>query len=798
MEVRIKNLYGFNYVREEEKEFIFSESKRTHFIYGTNASGKSSFSKSIDLIAKGTKFEKILQEDADSYELKLKYDDIDICIDEKSNCDLNQYKERIFVYNKNYIGENLSPNLENQVIEIGSRISELRKLSKDNSKYQDSVLADIQARLKNKLNLSALNAKTLTGKKNITKYVTGREKGKIVLIKEISKTVDDNLFLKIKAHDIANDNISTFKEIDTTLKKITNDAIEKIRLSYGNYNIDSSDDISFYHLVLSELNRKHFDKCPVCLNEPFNQEDIKKKISDLLDEIKKQNEFKLILEKLNSDSMKDSYFGGKYKSIFDEVLKGSIDVDLIAETSDELKKFDGQYDSIILKYIDYDFDEVKYNTFISNNITIKQIVDENSVKHDDKFIDNFNSLLEKLFGNNNKLKAQKMYEEVNGEKFYSIQLIVDGVLKKGVSIIDFFNKVLSESQKARISLAYYFTSILSKNRNEKIICIFDDPLDSYDSNGKYIICRELKDFCEKTNFYEQFNYESLNIILTHSVDFLRTIQLFNVEWKFYVLNSFSLIEICNDDLFVFDGDPNILIKKIGDYKKIDINEMIPLTAILRSICADITKVLCIDNNNKNNIKVGSNNESTQKIQKDLSNKFIHGWFKSDRFTIADYRDYLKLKCNIELEHINPTDLTKDIFTYMKEYIELNKGLSLTFIKKIFFKNYLSLYIRSFADGRLAQEIARYCLKRDGSHYSNAEEVSNEILQIAQKMRTLERNILNVPAGADRDRVIKLIDFVCSNRVLLNDFAHSENAFISPVIDVKEEDLLDLYNKVGLL
>ena len=109
-----------------------------------------------------------------------------------------------------------------------------------------------------------------------------------------------------------------------------------------------------------------------------------------------------------------------------------------------------------------------------------------------------------------------------------------------------------------------------------------------------------------------------------------------------------------------------------------------------------------------------------------------------------------------------------------------------------------MYIRSFADGRLAEEIYRYCEKHDGSHYSSVEEVSNEILEIGKKVWTLERNVLNIPAGVDRDRVIKLIDFVCSNRVLLNDFAHSENAFVSPVIDVKEEDLLDLYNQVGLL
>ncbi len=73
-----------------------------------------------------------------------------------------------------------------------------------------------------------------------------------------------------------------------------------------------------------------------------------------------------------------------------------------------------------------------------------------------------------------------------------------------------------------------------------------------------------------------------------------------------------------------------------------------------------------------------------------------------------------------------------------------------------------------------------------------------MFEIGMKVKKLESILTNVPVGAETDKVIKLIDFACSNRVLLNDFAHSENAFISPVIDVKIEDLLELYNQVGTL
>lgn len=92
--------------------------------------------------------------------------------------------------------------------------------------------------------------------------------------------------------------------------------------------------------------------------------------------------------------------------------------------------------------------------------------------------------------------------------------------------------------------------------------------------------------------------------------------------------------------------------------------MIPLTAILRSVCSDITKILCINVNEKNNILVGSNNESTQKIQKNLSKRFIHGWFKSDKFKLIEYKDYLKNSCNIIVTGINVPDLNKDIFFFL--------------------------------------------------------------------------------------------------------------------------------------
>lgn len=343
-----------------------------------------------------------------------------------------------------------------------------------------------------------------------------------------------------------------------------------------------------------------------------------------------------------------------------------------------------------------------------------------------------------------------MSEKVNGEILYSIQLRINDVLKEGVSISVFFDKVLSESQKARISLAYYFASIISKPRADKLICIFDDPLDSYDSNGKYIICRELKDFCEKNNFYKNFNYDSQNIILSHSVDFLRIIQLFKVKWKFYVLNSFSLVEIAQDDLYVFDGDPNILIHKLGKEKKIDINEMIPLTAILRSVCSDITKILCINVNEKNNILVGSNNESTQKIQKNLSKRFIHGWFKSDKFKLIEYKDYLKNSCNIIVTGINVPDLNKDIFSFMKTKIENDKDKSLKFIDELFFKNYISLYVRSYVDGRLVQEIIKYVKdENENQKYSQEDEVYKDLLEISVKANELYKNIMNVPSGEDR-------------------------------------------------
>lgn len=797
MEVKITNVYGFNYCKGQNKIFAFDDNTKTHFIYGTNASGKSSFSKSIDLISKGVKYEKVLQEDADTYKIELKYDNINVSIDENFNSDLSQYKERIFVYNKNYIKEGLNFNISNQVIEIGSRISELRKASSSNEKYKNNVLDNIQKKLKDKLQLSTLNGKTLTPKKSITKYVTGKEKGNVELISGITELVDYELYSKLKINDLINDNISNFQEINRNIETITNEVVAEISEKGEGYNIESTDDLSFYNRILLELDRKHYDNCPICLNKDFNQADIINKIKLALKKIENKSNFNFIVEKLGT--IKDSYFGNEYNEIINEMLNGNLNMSSINALKEELKRFDEQYDSIILKYIDYTLDKAEYNQYLDNIKKIDEIIEENKNNDNDNFIDNFNCLLKKLFGEGSQFTAQKMSEKVNGEILYSIQLRINDVLKEGVSISVFFDKVLSESQKARISLAYYFASIISKPRADKLICIFDDPLDSYDSNGKYIICRELKDFCEKNNFYKNFNYDSQNIILSHSVDFLRIIQLFKVKWKFHVLNSFSLVEIAQDDLYVFDGDPNILIHKLDKKKEIDINEMIPLTAILRSVCSDITKILCINDNNKNNILVGSNNKSTQQIQKDLSNRFIHGWFKSDKFKLDEYVDYFKTNCNIVVTGTDNSVLNTDIFSFMKTKIENDKDKSLKFIDELFFKNYISLYVRSYVDGRLVQEIIKYVKDENGNQkYSQEDDVYKDLLEISVKANELYKNIMNVPSGEDMNRVQKLLDFVYSNRVLLNEFAHSENAFVSPVIDVKTEELLTLYNQIGKL
>ena len=98
------------------------------------------------------------------------------------------------------------------------------------------------------------------------------------------------LFL-IKINDLINDNISNFQEINRNIETITNEVVAEISEKGEGYNIESTDDLSFYNRILLELDRKHYDNCPICLNKDFNQADIINKIKLAL----KKSKIKVIL-----------------------------------------------------------------------------------------------------------------------------------------------------------------------------------------------------------------------------------------------------------------------------------------------------------------------------------------------------------------------------------------------------------------------------------------------------------------------------------------------------------------------
>lgn len=129
-------------------------------------------------------------------------------------------------------------------------------------------------------------------------------------------------------------------------------------------------------------------------------------------------------------------------------------------------------------------------------------------------------MLEYIF-DDNELRAEKFGYTENDNKYYEIQLIVNGVMKKGISIEDFWSEILSESQKTKISLAFMFSVIIFNDYNGKILCIFDDPIDSYDSINKYKMSRVIYEFIEKKNIFENCNYDCYDIIFSHSVEYLR-------------------------------------------------------------------------------------------------------------------------------------------------------------------------------------------------------------------------------------------------------------------------------------
>lgn len=796
IDIKISKMYGFN---KTNNIIEFNSEKRTNFVYGINAIGKSSFSKAINLFITNDEYKPILKNDSEDFLLNFKFDDLNGNIKPKELININkpdEFVKRVFVFSKDYLNKNVSNiNLENGVT-IGFDIVSRDKKILDTNEFMETQKDIIVEKAKTKK--VSLNSTDLLSTCNIKKLKsTSKDKGKernerIEAVNSLYDINCDDISIvdKLKRDDFLEKNINSLKEI----KKINiglKDKIEKIiTLFKGNkkYNITTIEDKEFYEMVVKYLKTKSVEECPICQKGDFNTKEIIENIEKDIMEIVKNEIIENYSINISKIIEKDSYFYESYSNLYMQMISGNIDISNVNNLDQELDKFIENYDYILLKYIGYEFQSTEYTQFQQDLLSIDEINRKNSeLGESDKFIEIFDKLLKHVFDDIS-FEAKKYEYQNIGYKYYGIQLVINGEMKEGISVEDFFERVLSESQKTRISMAYMLASVLFYDYNGKILCIFDDPIDSYDSVNKYKMVRLIYEFINKKSIFSNYQYECNSIILSHSSDYFR---LFNEyfsdvidEVQYFVMNKDAIDRIDSDKLYILRGDYNIL-ESISKEENLSIIKFISVLPIARELSDIVSKIL--DNNNANKFVVYNNNHNNKVRELDnyISKNLIHGF--NENVQIMELYNNVSNYIDFNIETVNNNI---GVYDFIENYIdnERNKFSSMNFYELTFVKNIVSMYIRGKMDFKFVNIIKNEFYITDNNW--NFDKINKKFPTLKNKISKVYKN------EVIRENYKELLYIGNWLNPLFNDFAHSANIFLSPLIDVQIDDLLDYYDKVN--
>ena len=798
IDITMKKIYGLN---KYDSEFKFKSETKHNFVYGVNAIGKTSISKGLELLSTNRSYKKLMDTDSDDYLINFKFDNLTELMDSNSQYtpNSNELSKRLFIFTKRYLNQNISlVNADNSNIQIGIKIAEREKYINE----IDALIDDVQKEIFDKIKIAKL--------KNTKEYFG--DNSSIIKLKSTSKDKAKERFLKQQAFEELVRNVSNQLEIDKelltlsdfngknlkimvylkeVLQKIVDefDTIVKENINDELYKINNIEDKEFYNFVIQYLkNNKELNNCPTCKNSKFDTNEIISRIESSLAKLLSEEIISALDEhysKLEQDT--NSNLFNSITAIYNNLLKKEIDIDNIKHTISVIDDLNNRYDYYLLKYIDFDLTSIPKAHYDEKLSLIKQINEQNNeYSENDLFIEKLNQMLEYIF-DDNELRAEKFEYTENGNKYYGIQLIVNGVMKKGISIEDFWAEILSESQKTKISLAFMFSVIIFNDYNGKILCIFDDPIDSYDSINKYKMSRVIYEFIEKKNIFENCNYDCYDIIFSHSVEYLRLFKdnlnvIDDIKVSYWVMSTKEIASIKKEHLFLLSGDYNILNKIILDCKNnnssLNINNFISLTPIIREL-SSVSRKVFDSGNDKLNIK----NNNINDLDKYISENVIHGYSKNKK--INEIISYIKTFVDINIDN-NPND--EGIFDYIKNYLDLNINNldQMDFYEQIFFKNIMSLYIRAKYDYELCLIIQRYV-----SNYNNKtlEEIHDKFREISKKMAIIYKD------NNAKNKSIDLLRKVSKAKPMINDFAHSANIFLTPLIDVTLKELKQIYDNL---
>lgn len=783
MKLEVKNMYGLN----GKEMFSLNSSRKQNFVYGINASGKSSIANAVMHLLNKDEYEKRFPYDSDDYLVRLEFDDITAEYNQNVKIeDLEDISRKVFVFNKNFIKNSLSLNsVEGQGItpEIGIRVSEKNALIERNNKILETNVKSIKKELSN-MNLPTTQ-KALYDR-SLFKAIYGKDqelqkKAWISIANLQGDTISD-----LTSEDFKNENIELFKLVHKSINELSEELIVKLleKAQEGKYKIGNKETIEFYEQAVKYLNKKEGTiNCPICLSSEIDVEQVKTELIDALKEIENNDSMKKIKDCYEKLIKFDSFFSKLAISICEGIMSFTFPNELIEEFDKKFNIFLQNYDYNIMDYSKLQINETELEEVNNNEKTIEKIEKENERISNSGFIVEFDKMLNYIFSDN-EIRAQAQLLN----KTVTIQLIIKGKEKEGKSIEEFFD-IISESQKTKLSLAFFFSLIIYKNLGNSILCIFDDPVDSYDSISKYKISRILYEFIEKKSIFENYEYDCHSIFMSHSVEYFRLFinnfrKSVRREIGYYIFSK-KLSEITYDDIFMIEGDYNILDKLINNKQPKKIEEFLSILPILRELTNYSYKIL---NTNSNDLTIGT--YKIEETSKYISNNIIHG-FDCD-VTLDQLLTEVRKIIVIDLESNdfsgNDTifKIIDNIISSWKERIRSN---NLSFREEIVLKNILALYIRAFYDSVLLKIIKNYVTKYRGK---TVEEIKND-----NHLWTINNKISAIYADKNIQQECKDICVKISvDLTMLNDFGHSAGIYMTPLIDVDINDLYKIYKEIN--
>lgn len=754
--------------RSKKKEYL-----NLNYVYGINMSGKSSLVRVFKSLKQQISITNNLRTDGNA-DVDIDIDSLNITYNASKWTNSDIIKDRLFIYDKQFIDENYT------VIEktgyIGIDASEYY----NSINMQQSLVPSASEIKRNAQKLSYISNKgDFLGFGNNLKFKSFYSTGNVPfesLINEYGKT--DNVVFSISDNDIEkNHNLLINDKIETSIIDTIVSQIDMFVKGLGNkYNIKNQDSLSFYQTVKNYLFYNQVDVCPICLRQFESNNDRESIIEQIENDMKifiNNDAFMNITKRLAKYNSIDAALVDDFKDIVHRLTSedGYVTTDEIEKFKSKVKSFYAEVDNYLCHKITmtYSSNIIEYNRL---ELRKKEIYNQNVSITNSKLFDKFNELLiSSAFPLSNIVQASLDKEQ----PFIKIT-----IKDSDDSLKSYFNKNASEGEKSLLSILYYFAVVLTSSiSKDNIICIIDDPIDSHNNQNKYFIM----DFVANN----LITHGLFNIIFTHSAEVIKFSKVLSpANTKIYLItdeHKNGIFELRKEHYKVFDGLYEFFKEAVvSKSKENTILKSVSLVTVLRDYVSQ-TKIFTENLIHKNTDGTLLNHQ----IYKELSNRAIH-------FNPLD--DYISIKELIDLyeKYIDkfkiPTSQIEDYDKYQsykindyittrlayKEYDVENLSMN------IMFKNLLALKIRKEME-KLIYDFTIQSLTKNKNSFIN-KYTDKDHHTLGSKISLINEEFKTQFNDINQSKWINISRTINKQKAIVNSYHHLANSYVTPMFEIK--------------